>query len=51
MEQERKVRSELEKAKRKLEADLRAATDSVSDLSRDKTALEEAIRKYVFLVS
>ena len=45
LEQERKVRSELEKAKRKLEADMRAATDNIADLQRDKTQLEESIRK------
>ena len=48
LEQERKVRSELEKAKRKLEADLRAATDNVSDLEREKAQLKEAAYQYVF---
>ena len=46
LEQERKIRSELEKTKRKLEADLRAATDNVGDLQKDKALLEESMRKY-----
>ena len=45
LEQERKQRSDLEKAKRKLENDLRNANDTIMDLEKDKSILEEHLRK------
>ncbi len=41
MEQEKKVRVDLERTKRKLEADLKLSMDSVKDLENQREELEE----------
>lgn len=45
LEREKKVRGDVEKAKRKLEQDLKSTQGSVEDLERIKRELEEANRK------
>lgn len=46
LEQEKKVRMDLERAKRKLEGDLKLTQESVMDLENDKQQLEERLKKY-----
>lgn len=45
MEQEKKVRIDLERTKRKLEGDLKLSMDSVRDLENQKEDLEERLKK------
>lgn len=45
LEQEKKVRTELERTKRKLEGDLKLSMDSVRDLENQKDELEERLKK------
>lgn len=46
LELEKKVRTDLERTKRKLEGDLKLSMDSVRDLENQKGELEERLRKY-----
>lgn len=45
MEQERKIRMDLERAKRKLDGDLKLTQESLMDLENDKQQSEERIKK------
>lgn len=45
LEQEKKIRMDLERAKRKLEGDLKLTLESVMDLENDKQQLEEKLKK------
>lgn len=45
LEQEKKMRTDLERTKRKLEGDLKLSVDSVKDLEKQKEDLEERLRK------
>lgn len=45
LEQEKKVRMDLERAKRKLEGDLKLTQESVMDLENDKLQMEEKLKK------
>lgn len=45
LEQEKKVRMDLERAKRKLEGDLKLTQESLMDLENDKQQSEEKIKK------
>lgn len=45
LEQEKKVRMELERIKRKLEGDLKLSMDSVRDLENQKGDMEERLKK------
>ncbi len=45
LEQEKKLRMDLERAKRKLEGDFKLAQDSIMDLENDKQQLEERQKK------
>ena len=45
LEQEKKLRMDLERAKRKLEGDLKLAQESIMDLENDKQQSEEKIKK------
>ena len=45
LERERKARADLDKSKRKLETDLRAANDNINGLEKDKASLENDVRK------
>lgn len=45
LEQEKKVRLDLERTKRKLEGDLKLSMDSVRDLENQKEELEERLKK------
>lgn len=45
MEQEKKLRMDLERAKRKLEGDLKLTQENVMDLENDKQQLEEKLKK------
>lgn len=45
MEQEKRLRVDLERTKRKLEADLKLSMDSVRDLENQKDQLEESLKK------
>lgn len=45
LEQEKKVRMDLERTKRKLEGDLKLSMDSVRDLENQKEDLEERLKK------
>uniref|UniRef100_A0A8C1RKE4 Uncharacterized protein n=1 Tax=Cyprinus carpio TaxID=7962 RepID=A0A8C1RKE4_CYPCA len=51
LEQEKKLRMDLERAKRKLEGDLKLTQESVMDLENDKQQLEERIKKKDFEIS
>lgn len=46
LEQEKKLRVDLERNRRKLEGDLKLAQESVSDLENDKQQLDERLQKY-----
>lgn len=48
LEQEKKLRMDLERVRRKLEGDLKLSLESVMDLENDKQQLEEKMKKYVF---
>uniref|UniRef100_H2YYX1 Myosin motor domain-containing protein n=1 Tax=Ciona savignyi TaxID=51511 RepID=H2YYX1_CIOSA len=48
LEQEKKLRMELERTKRKLEGDLRLTQETVMDLENDKQRLEEKLKKQEF---
>ncbi len=50
LEQEKKIRMDLERAKRKLEGDLKLTQETVMDLENDKQQLEERLKKYKFSV-
>lgn len=45
MEREKKVRGDVEKAKRKVEGDLKMTQETVEDLERVKRDMEELCRK------
>lgn len=45
LEQEKRVRVDLERTKRKLEGDLKLSMDSVRDLENQKDQLEENLKK------
>lgn len=45
LEQEKKVRMDLERAKRKLEGDLKLTQESIMDLENDKQQLDERLKK------
>jgi len=45
LEQEKKLRMDLERAKRKLEGDLKLTQESIMDLENDKQQLEEKLKK------
>lgn len=45
LEQEKKLRMDLERVKRKLEGDLKLSLESVMDLENDKQQLEEKLKK------
>lgn len=45
LEQEKKIRMDLERAKRKLEGDLKLTQESLMDLENDKQQSEEKIKK------
>lgn len=45
LEQEKKIRMDLERAKRKLEGDLKLAQESIMDLENDKQQLDEKLKK------
>nr|XP_042141316.1 myosin-6 [Peromyscus maniculatus bairdii] len=47
-EQEKKVRMDLERAKRKLEGDLKLTQESIMDLENDKQQLDEKLKKKDF---
>merc|ERR1711978_170300 len=47
-EQEKKLRMDLERAKRKLEGDLRLGQETIMDLENDKQRLEEKLKKQEF---
>merc|ERR1711973_380820 len=48
LEAEKKVRMDLERAKRKLESDGRMAGETIMDLENDKQRLEEKLKKSEF---
>ena len=45
LEQEKKLRVDLERNKRKLEGDLKLAQESILDLENDKQQLDERLKK------
>lgn len=45
MEQEKKVRMDLERVKRKLEGDLKLSNESSMDLENNKQQLEDRLKK------
>jgi len=51
LDREKKVRADVEKAKRKLEQDLRQTQEAVEELERVKSELEDAGRKSVRLIN
>ncbi|XP_025776103.1 myosin-13 [Puma concolor] len=51
LEQEKKLRADLERMKRKLEGDLKMSQESIMDLENDKQQLEEKLKKKEFDIS
>ncbi|NXF27387.1 MYH4 protein, partial [Rhodinocichla rosea] len=51
LEQEKKLRMDLERAKRKLEGDLKMSQDSIMDLENDKQQMDERLKKKDFEIS
>ncbi|PIO33952.1 hypothetical protein AB205_0063410 [Aquarana catesbeiana] len=51
LEQEKKLRLDLERAKRKLEGDLKLAQETIMDLENEKQQAEEKIKKKDFEIS
>ncbi|XP_061247060.1 myosin-13 [Bos javanicus] len=51
LEQEKKLRADLERAKRKLEGDLKLCQESIMDLENDKQQMEEKLQKKDFEIS
>merc|ERR1711879_825275 len=47
-EQEKKLRMDLERVKRKLEGDLRLGQETIMDLENDKSRVEEKLKKQEF---
>lgn len=45
LEQEKKLRMDTERAKRKLEGDLKLTQEAVTDTAQDKQQLEEMLKK------
>lgn len=45
LEQEKKLRADLERVKRKLEGDLKMCQESIMDLENDKQQIEEKLKK------
>ena len=45
LEQEKKLRADLERAKRKLEGDLKLCQESIMDLENNKQQVEEKLQK------
>jgi predicted nuclease with TOPRIM domain len=45
LEQEKKLRADLERVKRKLEGDLKMSQESIMDLENDTQQLEEKLKK------
>lgn len=45
LEQEKKLRMDLERSKRKLEGDLKLAHETIMDLENDKQQSDEKIKK------
>lgn len=45
LEQEKKLRADLERVKRKLEGDLEMAQESIMDLENDRQQVEEKLKK------
>lgn len=45
LEQEKKLRTDLERVKRKLEGDLKMSQESIMDLENDAQQLEEKLKK------
>ena len=50
LEREKKVRADVEKAKRKLETDLKMTQETVEELERVKRDLEEGGKKYILFL-
>ena len=50
LDREKKVRADVEKAKRKVEQDLRQTQEAVEELERVKSELEDAGRKSVYVL-
>ena len=46
-EQEKKIRAEVEKARRKAEGDLKMTIENLNEMERSKIDLEEVVKKYV----
>ena len=51
LEQEKKVRADLERSRRKLEGDLKLSQDTIMDMEGDRQRLEETLKQYTHLVS
>lgn len=45
LEQEKKLRTDLERVKRKLEGDLKMSQESIMDLENDKQQIEDKLKK------
>jgi len=45
LEQEKKIRLDLERVRRKLEGDLKLSLESIMDLENDKQQLDEKLNK------
>lgn len=46
-DQEKKIRAEVEKARRKAEGDLKMTIENLNEMERAKLDLEEVVKKYV----
>lgn len=51
LEQEKKVRADLERSRRKLEGDLKLSQETIMDLENERQQMEERLKKYVVCYS
>ena len=51
LEREKKVRADVEKAKRKLETDLKLTQEAVEELDKAKHELEDGVKRYASRIS
>lgn len=51
LEQEKKVRADLERCRRKLEGDLKLSQETIMDLENERQQMEERLKKYFAIFS
>jgi hypothetical protein len=51
LEQEKKVRADLERTRRKLEGDLRLSQENIMTIESDRQRQQETLKQYIHLIS